>query len=69
MSCITIDKTRCKACYLCIEVCPQKLIHKSSETTENGEYLVEFKDDNSKCLGCKQCAMVCPDIAIVKVEK
>ena len=69
MSCITIDKTRCKSCYLCIEACPLKLIQKSDETGENGEFLVEFKDENSKCLGCAQCATVCPDIAIVEVIK
>ncbi len=69
MSCITIDKTKCKSCYLCINACPLNLIQKSNIASDSGNLLVEFIDKDSKCLGCKQCATVCPDLAIVKVDK
>ncbi len=69
MSCITIDKSKCKSCYLCIDACPRHLIKKGNTTGAGGDLIVEFKDDNSSCLGCGICATVCPDLAIVKVVK
>ena len=69
MSYITIDETKCKSCYLCIDICPKKLIRKSQKTRKTGEFTVEFYDCNNECLACTQCAMVCPDIAIVNVNK
>ena len=69
MSNIKIDKSKCKSCYLCIDICPFNLIKKSNEIGKTGEPVVEFVDENSKCIGCTQCAMMCPDIAIVEVNK
>ena len=69
MSYIEIDKNKCKSCYLCMDVCPFKLIKKSDATGKTGELVVEFADSDQKCIGCAQCAMVCPDIAITKVIK
>ena len=69
MSYIKIDKNKCKSCYLCIDVCPKKLIQKSETIGKTGENVVEFKDENSQCIGCAQCAMVCPDIAITEVHR
>lgn len=64
---IKIDEKKCKSCYLCVDVCPKKLIKKSSLVGQTGEVIVEFKDENKECIGCAQCAMVCPDIAITEV--
>lgn len=69
MSYIKIDKSKCKSCYLCMDVCPKKLIQKSNELGKTGEYTVEFKDEQNECLGCAQCAIVCPEIAITEVHK
>lgn len=69
MSYIEIDKKKCKACYLCVDVCPKKLIHKGSEANSLGHFPVEFDDSKNECLGCAICAMRCPDIAITKVIK
>ena len=69
MSYITIDDSKCKSCYLCIDVCPKNLIKKSTQTGKTGECIVEFSDSNNQCIACKQCAMVCPDIAITNVYK
>ncbi len=70
MSYITIDKNKCKSCYLCMDVCPKKLIKKSNEVGKSGEYVVDFdKSKKTECLACASCATVCPDLAIVEVIK
>lgn len=69
MSHIVIDENRCKACYLCIEECPKKLIKISDKTNNLGAHLVEFCDPNNECLGCAMCATRCPDLAIKEVYK
>lgn len=69
MNCIKIDKTKCKACYLCVDVCPKKLIKKGAEQNCLGNFPVEFDDPNGECIGCAMCAMRCPDLAITEVTK
>ena len=66
---IKIDKKRCKACYLCMEVCPKKLIKKGAEANLLGHFPVIFVDDEKQCIACGMCAMRCPDMAIVEVNK
>lgn len=67
MSHIKIDGNKCKSCYLCMDVCPKKLIKKSEKIGKTGNCIVEFDDKNQECIGCAQCALVCPDMAIVEV--
>ncbi len=69
MSCIVINKEKCKACYLCIDECPKKLLKVGSETNSLGNHVVEFNDPNHECLGCAMCATRCPDLAITEVYK
>ena len=69
MAHIVIDENKCKSCYLCVDVCPNRLIKVCNKIGKMGEYIVEFKDENKKCTACAQCAMVCPDIAITGVFK
>ncbi|MFA7658066.1 MAG: 4Fe-4S binding protein [Candidatus Gastranaerophilaceae bacterium] len=69
MSRIKIDKKKCKACYLCIDVCPKKLIKKGTEANGLGNFPVDFEDPDNQCLGCAMCAMRCPDLAITEVIK
>ena len=69
MNYIKVDQKKCKACYLCIEVCPKKLIKKSKEANSMGIFSIEFNDPNHECLGCAMCAIRCPDLAIIKVVK
>lgn len=64
MNYVTVDKTRCKACYLCVKECPKKLLRKGSEENSIGNFPVEFVDENHECIACTMCAMRCPDIAI-----
>lgn len=69
MSNIVIDESKCKACYLCINECPKKLIKISDRTNNLGNRVVEFADPGHECLGCAMCAMRCPDLAITEVYK
>ena len=66
---IVIDESRCKACYLCIDECPKKLLKKSSKTNKLGDHPVEFCDPKNECLGCAMCATRCPDMAITEVYR
>jgi 2-oxoglutarate ferredoxin oxidoreductase subunit delta len=66
---ITLDSEACKACYLCISVCPEKLIAVSQRLNQKGYYpaeVVETDPDKQgrKCTGCALCATICPDVAI-----
>ena len=56
MNYITIDKEKCKACYLCVKECPKKLIKISDETNSLGQHVIEFDDKENQCLGCAMCA-------------
>lgn len=69
MSHIVIDGSKCKACYLCVNECPKKLIKVSEKTNNLGNRIVEFDDPNSECLGCAMCATCCPDLAIKEVYR
>jgi 2-oxoglutarate ferredoxin oxidoreductase subunit delta len=64
---ITIDRERCKGCYLCIYVCPNEVIIISRSLNQQGYYPVEPRDNGNAskgCIGCAMCATICPDIAI-----
>ena len=64
---ITIDREWCKGCYLCISVCPQKVITTSDKLNQKGYYPAEFLEngkDGKQCIACVMCATICPDIAI-----
>ncbi len=63
---IIINRDRCKACYLCMEVCPKNAILKDECINVRGYYPAKFDDDKG-CIGCAICARSCPDLAIEKV--
>ncbi len=65
---IVLNRDKCKACYLCIDACPKKVLGKDKTVNALGYYpaAVEKQED---CIGCAMCARVCPDIAIEKVYK
>ncbi|OPL11489.1 MAG: hypothetical protein AVO39_05265 [delta proteobacterium MLS_D] len=66
---ILIERDTCKACGLCISVCPQQVIGFSDTLNEKGYYPAEFLDQVdadtlNHCTGCAFCAIICPDVAI-----
>ena len=58
---IDINKKWCKACRICVEFCPKKVL----DTDEFGKAEV---GDIKQCTGCGLCEMRCPDFAIVVRE-
>lgn len=68
MARIVLDRDRCKACYLCIDACPNKVLCVDDNVNNLGYYPVKI-DIEKNCVGCTMCARVCPDMAIEKVYK
>jgi len=60
---IVINKERCKACKICLTVCPQNLLELSDELNKKGFHPVMISNQD-KCSSCGLCAMVCPDLVI-----
>ncbi|HYB21749.1 MAG TPA: 4Fe-4S binding protein [Thermodesulfobacteriota bacterium] len=60
---IEVNRERCKACGLCISVCPKKLICFSRAANSQGFYPAE-PGPEEECTGCALCAEACPDVAI-----
>jgi ferredoxin len=57
---IMIQRETCKACGLCAEVCPNKIMQKTGPAT------VSLRQDRlSTCFKCGQCMAVCPTQSIV----
>ena len=65
---IVIDMERCKACGLCIAICPNNCIKVSTESNQNGYF--PALATNINCIACCRCATVCPDgvIEVFRVE-
>ena len=56
MSFININLEWCKACGICIEICPKEVLSKKEGYPE--------VNDETKCNKCKLCELSCPDFAI-----
>ena len=65
---IVLNRERCKACYICIESCPNKVLDADEHVNNLGYYPAKF-NENKNCTGCAICARVCPDMAIEKVYR
>ncbi|MDO8639425.1 MAG: 4Fe-4S binding protein, partial [bacterium] len=58
----------CKACGLCVEVCPTKALSWSKTDLNYFGRNVPVVDIE-KCIACKTCEQICPDIAIRVIKK
>ena len=65
---VWVSETRCKACDLCVTVCPSGVLAMELDPTSTlGAMLrVEHPED---CIGCKECELACPDFAIFVAER
>jgi 2-oxoglutarate ferredoxin oxidoreductase subunit delta len=55
---VAIESELCKGCWLCIPVCPPKVLVMSEDTNRKGYRYPLLLDG---CTGCELCAKVCPD--------
>ena len=65
---VWIDTARCKACDICVSVCPSGVLSMRQEPTSTlGAMIsVEFPE---ACIGCNDCELNCPDFAIYVADK
>lgn len=68
MAKVTIDKTLCKGCGLCVTACPKHILQVSKTDSNNQGYFVVECTDQSQCIGCAFCYTMCPD-CVLTVEK
>ena len=54
---------KCKACEMCISVCPKKILELSNVFNSKG-YAITHCVENTDCIGCALCAKMCPDTVI-----
>ena len=55
---VAIDRELCKGCWLCIPVCPPRVLVMAEETNRKGYRYPLLLEG---CTGCELCAKVCPD--------
>ena len=65
---IHIDDQYCKGCYLCIAVCPQKVMTRGDKRSRAGYSMPQVKD-LPECISCMLCEMTCPDLALTVVQE
>lgn len=61
------NQERCKACELCVAVCPKKILFLETHFNTKG-YNPAAVRDAEKCVGCAACAKMCPDV-VIEIEK
>lgn len=64
---ISINKTYCKGCEICIGTCPKGVFVISEERQSQGT-LLPYAAEKEKCIGCKLCEIMCPD-GCINIEK
>ncbi|MBN2035612.1 MAG: 4Fe-4S binding protein [Chitinispirillaceae bacterium] len=67
MNHIIINRDECKACYLCVDHCPQKCIVRGTTLNTMGYLAAEFKSE--RCTACGICFFVCPEPGAITVIK
>jgi 2-oxoglutarate ferredoxin oxidoreductase subunit delta len=70
MNRLEIDRDRCKACRLCIDVCTRHLLDLAEDLNAKGYHPIAIHDQE-KCTACALCGIVCPEgsIAVYKEVK
>ena len=61
---VVIQRDRCKGCALCVQSCPQHVLHLATVPNSRGYFPVELDERSDTCTGCGLCALVCPDVVL-----
>jgi 2-oxoglutarate ferredoxin oxidoreductase subunit delta len=65
---VWVNTARCKACDICVDVCPAGVLSMKADPTSTLGAMVEIISLES-CIGCNECELSCPDFAIYVAEK
>ena len=65
---LTFAREFCKGCFLCVEVCPKKILRLNLERVNQKGYNPVECIDQAQCTACAMCAKICPD-SVIKVER
>jgi NAD-dependent dihydropyrimidine dehydrogenase PreA subunit len=68
---VEIIEEQCKACEICVLICPKKCIKLNVDKfNANGFHpaIFRFKGEGGECNACGLCYFVCPDYAITKIK-
>ncbi|MBQ3225705.1 MAG: 4Fe-4S dicluster domain-containing protein [Clostridia bacterium] len=64
MAKVVFREERCKGCYLCMDVCPKKIIVVAEDRMNAKGFRPVEVLKMDECLGCAMCATMCPDCVI-----
>ena len=64
MSKVLFNEEKCKGCYLCITMCPRKIITVADDRINTKGFNPVEVREMEKCIGCAMCATMCPDCVI-----
>ncbi len=65
---VWVSETNCKACDICVSVCPTGVLAMRLEPTSTLGAMVEVIAPQD-CIGCNDCELSCPDFAIFVADK
>lgn len=65
---VWVDESRCKACDICVSVCPAGVLAMRLEPTSTLGAMIEIVAPEA-CIGCNDCELNCPDFAIYVADK
>jgi len=65
---VWVNTDRCKACDICVSVCPAGVLAMRPEPTSVLGAMISVIAEDS-CIGCNECELSCPDFAIYVAEK
>jgi len=65
---VWVDESRCKACDMCVDVCPAGVLSMRAEPTSTLGAMIDIVALDA-CIGCNECELACPDFAIYVADK
>ncbi|MDR1912205.1 MAG: 4Fe-4S binding protein [Helicobacteraceae bacterium] len=65
---VVVIESRCKACSLCVEVCPSGTLAMRAEPKSALGAMASVIAPQD-CVGCNECELCCPDFAITVADR
>ncbi|MCE5332434.1 MAG: ferredoxin family protein [Bacteroidales bacterium] len=62
---IRADIHKCKACWNCVDVCPEQVFGKMGFLWHKHVVI----ENHESCIGCKKCVKVCPHGVFTTIDK